>query len=926
MKTFSLTILLITNLLFSALAGGEIPLPEHPRPDFERLEWINLNGTWDFAFDKDNLGTKEKWFELQEKFDREIMVPFPWGSPLSGLEDLADIGWYKRTISIPEDWKDRRVFIVIGASDWHNQLWIDGQYVGDYQGGYTPFEFDLTEYVSAGHDHTIVLRVDDTDHAFKLGGKQGYGNARGIWQTPYLEARGDSYIEYLHVTPDIDQSTITVSGNIVNSAGKNGLIRLTIEGMGRPAFSRDFDLFEDQGAFSFAMQIPDQRLWTLDDPYLYTISARLENRSTIHDEVRSYFGMRKIGVTTLPGTDHPYVSLNNKPVYLQMALDQAYHPEGFYTFPTDEFMRDEIIRSKKIGLNGQRIHVKVGIPRKLYWADRLGLLIMADVPNSWGRPTPEMRAETETALKGMIKRDYNHPSIFSWVIFNETWGLFSLNEQGSREYLPETQLWVNDMYQLTKKLDPTRLVEDNSPCNYDHVDTDLNTWHAYLPGYEWKGFLDNVAQETYPGSGWNFINEYTQKDQPNINSECGNVWGYNGSTGDVDWSYDYHIMINEFRKHPLVAGWLYTEHHDVINEWNGYYKFDRTMKYTGLEAFNGMTLNDLHNPIQLTPMTDLVFTATPGEKVEVPLWLSVFTDELSSGEYIIKYYCEWVNDAGKEFSGPYNYLPKFPIEAWQQGEIATIEYRVPDEEGLLIMNIELATVAGTTVHRNFVAVRMKGKKSVRKENVVLLPVDPAAFTEQQWSLKQWNVLDSLKVNGAGHGFFSYRVDVPESLSVENIREAVFRIEISSKELFGKDREDSGQMSGDYMRGKGTHDPSRNPNAYPMTDDIKHSSFARIRINDEVIKEVFLPDDPADHRGLLSWYSQPRDRQLREAGSYGYLVEAEVPGRLIEAMLSQGSFTLILEVPEIDPGGLAIYGKDFGRYPIDPSFVFYLNKE
>ena len=137
-------------------------------------------------------------------------------------------------------------------------------------------------------------------------------------------------------------------------------------------------------------------------------------------------------------------------------------------------MRDEIIRSKKIGLNGNRIHIKTEVPRKLYWADKLGLLIMADVPNFWGEPDEQARQEWEYAMREMIDRDYNHPSIFSWVLFNETWGLFS-REGGKRAYLPETQQWVKEMYYEAKGLDPGRLVEDNSPCNYDHVETDLNT-------------------------------------------------------------------------------------------------------------------------------------------------------------------------------------------------------------------------------------------------------------------------------------------------------------------------------------------------------------------------------------------------------------------------------------------------------------------
>jgi hypothetical protein len=158
------------------------------------------------------------------------------------------------------------------------------------------------------------------------------------------------------------------------------------------------------------------------------------------------------------------------------------------------------------------------------------------------------------------------------------------------------------MYRLAKSLDPTRLVEDNSACNYDHTETDLNTWHAYLPGYAWAEFMENASRNTYPGSQWNFAPGYRQGRQPMLNSECGNVWGYEGSTGDVDWTWDYHIMMNEFQKHPKMAGWLYTEHHDVINEWNGYYRYDRSEKQTGLEEIlPGMSLRDLHSDFTCCP-------------------------------------------------------------------------------------------------------------------------------------------------------------------------------------------------------------------------------------------------------------------------------------------------------------------------------------
>src|SRR5258708_1794055 len=179
--------------------------------------------------------------------------------------------------------------------------------------------------------------------------------------------------------------------------------------------------------------------------------------------------MRKISVVPLPGTEYPYIALNNKPVYLQMTLDQSYHPEGFYTFPSDEFMRDEILRSRRLGLNANRLHVKVDVPRKLYWADRLGLLLMADVPNSWGEPDADMRQEIEQTLRGMIRRDFNHPAIFAWVPFNETWGLFTRDPQdkNKRAYLPETQEWDSSVYQFAIQLDPTRLVVVSSSCYYD---------------------------------------------------------------------------------------------------------------------------------------------------------------------------------------------------------------------------------------------------------------------------------------------------------------------------------------------------------------------------------------------------------------------------------------------------------------------------
>jgi beta-galactosidase/beta-glucuronidase len=570
MLTF-IGIILMNNLCIAQ----NIPLPEHPRPDFERDQWINLNGVWQFEFDSLDIGLKKDWNSGNTEFSKNITVPFPWGSKLSGIEDEADIGWYKRDLKVQDEWKNKRTFITIGASDWETTVWLDGNLLGSHQGGYVPFSFELTGFLKYGKQQKLVIRADDKRRVHTLYGKQGYGNARGIWQTVYLEARGEDYIETIHFTPDIDNKRVEVIAYLAEPVLDEKELQVKIKGASAP-LSGTVVFKKGQSKARTTISIPNQRLWTLDDPYLYNVEATYGD-----DLVRSYFGMRKIGVENLPGTDIPYIALNNEPIYLQLALDQSYHPDGYYTFPNDQFIIDEIKRSKSIGLNGIRTHIKVEVPRKLYWADKLGLLVMEDLPNSWGEPEELMQLESTYTLREMIKRDYNHPSIFSWVIINETWGMRTRTKEG-KEYLPETQRWLVSMYHLAKSLDPSRLVEDNSICcGIGHTVTDINSWHVYLPGYEWDDYLSNLSDSTFAGSEFNYEKGFTQGSEPNINSECGNVWGYEGSTGDVDWSWDYHRMINSFRMYPKIGGWLYTEHHDVINEWNGYWRFDRSEKFTG---------------------------------------------------------------------------------------------------------------------------------------------------------------------------------------------------------------------------------------------------------------------------------------------------------------------------------------------------------
>ena len=915
--------LLITSFSIYSFAQN-IPLPEHPRPDFERNQWLNLNGNWEFGFDKNDEGLKKNWSSGSQKFPLTIQVPFPWGSKLSGVKDEADIAWYKKSINISKDWKGQRVFVVVGASDYETTAWLDGKLLGKHIGGYTPFEFELTPYLKSGKAQKLIIRVDDKRRDFGLYGKQGYGNARGFWQTVYLEARPKDYLQTIHFTPDIDKSIVGVKVVLPKPANQNLALNLNIGGI-RQAIPTQ-TILKGQSQIVFDVAIPNAKLWTLENPFLYDVKVTLGN-----DVVNTYFGMRKISVVNLPNTNYPYIALNNKPIYLQLALDQSYHPDGFYTFPSDEFMKNEIKMAKDIGLNGIRTHIKIDVPRKLYWADRLGLLVMSDLPNFWGNPTPEARQESERTLPELINRDFNHPSIFSWIIFNETWGLRTTKEENgkkSSEYLPETQKWVVEMYKKAKLLDPTRLVEDNSICcGAGHTETDINSWHEYLPGYGWENYLKNISDKTFEGSDFHFEKGYKQGNQPNINSEFGNVWGYDGSSGDVDWGWDYHRAMNTFRKYPKIAGWLYTEHHDVINEWNGYWKFDRTQKFTGFEQLvEGMSLEDLHSEFYVSTGQEISTSVKPTEVVTIPLAVSCMTGRTDVGKSLNLKIETYIYDAFGEGKEGISFNKMIDYQPYMQKTIEPIMLIMPVEKSILLVKYILSDQSGKVLHHNFSSfiVEKPMPISVSRLNAPdskIISFKPNTFSDSKWTQKQWNVLDGLKVNGAGSGFFEYKIKFPTDIKIADVEQVTFTIEASSKPLLGKDREGAANMSGDYMLGGGTFDPSRNPNAYPMTDEYKNASAVKISFNGLDAGQFDLPDDPADSQGVLSWHYQPHDRKLREAGTYGYKIVSTLPIEAIQKAIQTGELTIRLSVE--NNGGLAIYGEKFGRYPFDPFVMIKL---
>jgi hypothetical protein len=391
------------------------------------------------------------------------------------------------------------------------------------------------------------------------------------------------------------------------------------------------------------------------------------------------------------------------------------------------------------------------------------------------------------------------------------------------------------------------------------------------------------------------------------------VWGYEGSTGDVDWSWDYHRMMNTFRKYPKIAGWLYTEHHDVINEWNGYWRFDRTEKETGLGVlFPGMTLKDLHAPVYLSTGNEICQTVQGGQETEVPLFLSLMTGEDLGGKVEIHYELSTTNYIGETEKNLEGNL-SVGVKPWLQKSLEPLRVNIPDVAGTAILTLIVRDAAGQVLQRNFMHFEILSDTPLPGVQVASLPA--SGFSRAEWSKKQWEVLDGKKVNGAGRGFFEFAIPAG-AINPKGIKEAYFLIELSAKELFVKDQQ-SFDRDQDYMKGSRVA-PSSNPNAYPMSDEKMFPSTIAISIGGKSLLTTTLPDDPADHRGVLSWHHQLQDKKLREAGSYGYLVKVPIPKKMLREAIESGLLGIRIETE--GEGGIAIYGKEFGRYPVDPSVV------
>ncbi|MBQ7684331.1 MAG: beta-glucuronidase [Bacteroidaceae bacterium] len=586
--------------------AADVPRPEYPRPQFERAEWLNLNGTWTYAFDfgrsGDNRGLKDS-----KGFEGRITVPFCPESKLSGVAhtDFIPGIWYQREITVPEAWKGQRILLHFGAVDYEATIYIDGRRVMRHCGTGSSFEADITEFVTPGKAASLVVKVvDDLRGGKQPGGKQStrfeshgcvYTRTTGIWQTVWMEPVNPEGLKQMVIIPDVDQQQLVVRPQF-RSIGQGNTLTVEMLDGGKRVATRTVPTADES---TIILPVKKPHLWSPEDPHLYDLRFTVKNAAgEVIDEVSSYAGMRKVHLAG------GYFYLNNKPYFQRLVLDQGFYPDGIWTAPTDEALKQDIVLSKAVGFNGARLHQKVFEERYYYWADRLGYLTWGEEA-SWG-----LDVNDELAVRNflsewteVVTRDRNHPSLVVWTPFNETW------DARDGVYVRLMQ----DVYTLTKAIDPTRPVNDSSgDC---HIMTDLWTVHDYTrepeklianhtikPGvepYRNKPKLDFLAKfagqpymlDEFGGLPW--IKE----------SERETSWGY-GSNIDTLEDF-YRILegeIDAIRQCPFITGICYTQITDVEQEKNGIYYYDRTPKFDAarLKAIFEKIPSIIENPQDLS--------------------------------------------------------------------------------------------------------------------------------------------------------------------------------------------------------------------------------------------------------------------------------------------------------------------------------------
>lgn len=560
--------------------------PEHPNPQWERSNWRNLNGEWEFDFDFGNTALERKLYEC-EKLPLSIVVPFCPESDLSGIgyKDFISAVCYRKVITLSKEELAGKVFLHFGAVDYKSYIYVNGELVKKHIGGYSSFKADITSAVKEGENVIFVIAQDDLRSGEQPAGKQSskfesygcfYTRTTGIWQTVWLEFVPETYVKSAKYYPDAENGCLTVLGEV---CGK-GQVKITASYEGKEVASKVVKA--GGGKFAVTLELSEKHLWEPGCGRLYDLEITFGE-----DQVKSYFGLRNVSL------DNRYFYLNDKKVFQRFVLDQGFYPEGIYTAKSDEQLKKDIELSMAVGFNGARLHQKVFEKRFLYHCDKAGYMVWGEHGN-WGLDyTSPVGAENFICeWMEVVERDFNHPSIIGWCPFNESWGYYET--RGKHRILETT-------YKVTKQMDETR------PCiaisgNYHIDEMEIHDVHDYCNDFE-------VFKDNYLHIAEGYINDQIRrgegdvqkyKNNPVFVSEYGGFrwvekeeasqgWGYGDAPKTKEEFMDrYQKYTDVLLDNPDLMGYCYTQLYDVEQEMNGIYTYAREEKFNteALKAIN----------------------------------------------------------------------------------------------------------------------------------------------------------------------------------------------------------------------------------------------------------------------------------------------------------------------------------------------------
>lgn len=568
-------------------------IEKHPNPQVYRKDFLCLDGEWDFAFDRNNVGLSEVWQD-KNSLPLKINVPFVYQSKLSGIDsaELCTVVWYKCKIKLPESFANKRTILHFTAVDYECDVWVNGKHAVTHTGGYSSFSADISELIG-NDENDITLRVFDDDFAKQsVRGKQLWGKGEfgcwykrytGIWQSVWIEAVNEIHIGKFIIKGDIDKNTAALKMYVEGARPENRLfadIQITVNGteVAKTSFEVHGGYINEQISVNSAdFPFRGSEWWSPRHPNLYQMLIILRSEASVLDEVQTYFGMRKLEAS------EGHVLLNNFPFYHRSVLNQGYYPAGYITAENDERIVSDIKLIKSMGFNAMRVHQKIESPRFLYWCDRLGIAVWEEFPSMYEYRELEIH-QIMNEVTSVVERDINHPSIFAWVLFNESWGVQQIRFDVAQQNL------TKGAYYTVKSMDMTRFVISND--GWQQTETDLMTIHDYseygselLERYEKEPCV--IGRNPIAGQRrFAFAQNHFYRGQPVIITEFGGIsfagdsgWGYNGKVKTEQEFLDrFKGLVSAVKTIPYVTGYCFTQFTDVENEQNGLVTINREPK------------------------------------------------------------------------------------------------------------------------------------------------------------------------------------------------------------------------------------------------------------------------------------------------------------------------------------------------------------